>query len=112
MDKIELEKIVRPIVEDVWFNVRGINPVENQVKEIVDALSNLLEKLVMPNEVVAGGTDGCPCLHTSPCHSNCTCANPHLSGGCFRCAKYGNEDQQKNMAKHLAKIIDESQRKA
>jgi len=48
MDKIELEKIVRPIVEDVWFNVRGINPVENQVKEIVDALSNRLGKLVMP----------------------------------------------------------------
>ncbi len=50
--------------------------------------------------------DGCPCLYTEPCRSSCTCANPGLSGGCGRCAKYGSNKQQKAAAEYLAKIIN------
>lgn len=67
---------------------------------------------VMPNEVLAGGKDGCPCLYTVPCSDNCSCAHPYLSGGCSRCAKYGSEEQRKSAAEYLAKVIDASWREA
>ena len=59
--------------------------------------------------VPAGGRSGCPCLYTKPCHRQCTCVTPSLSGGCRRCASYGSKKQQKEAAEYLAKIIDNSQ---
>jgi hypothetical protein len=49
---------------------------------------------------------GCPCCYTTPCSKSCTCANPFLSGGCRRCARYGGPEQQRQAAEHLARIID------
>jgi hypothetical protein len=48
----------------------------------------------------------CPCNWVEPCSRNCTCANPHLSGGCRRCCRYGSPTQRKNAAERLAKLID------
>lgn len=45
----------------------------------------------------------CPCTRTTPCSTNCTCANGVLSGGCSRCCRYGSEDQRDGMAKTIAK---------
>lgn len=50
--------------------------------------------------------NGCPCLHTKPCGDSCTCANPVMSMGCRRCAKYGSKEQKKQAAEQLANIID------
>ncbi|TAL40918.1 MAG: hypothetical protein EPN91_12005, partial [Salinibacterium sp.] len=49
---------------------------------------------------------GCPCLHTTPCHDHCACLMPLSSSGCRRCCSYGSPEQQKAMAKHLARILD------
>jgi hypothetical protein len=48
----------------------------------------------------------CPCYYTTPCMSQCTCANPVRSGGCQRCCAYGSEEQRKSKAEKLAEIID------
>lgn len=49
---------------------------------------------------------GCPCLHVTPCHPQCSCANPLMSYGCTRCCSYGSKEQQKEMAQWLAMVID------
>lgn len=49
----------------------------------------------------------CPCLHTTPCKPGCTCVQPVSSAGCLRCCTYGSSEQQRKMAEHLAKVIDE-----
>lgn len=49
---------------------------------------------------------GCPCLYTVPCSKHCTCIEPISSFGCKRCATYGNLEQKKEMAEHLAIAID------
>jgi 5'(3')-deoxyribonucleotidase len=51
---------------------------------------------------------GCPCLHTTPCAASCTCANPFMSGGCGRCAKYGSIEQQTAAAVHIATALKSS----
>ena len=48
----------------------------------------------------------CPCTIVQPCNYLCTCANEDFSGGCRRCATYGNKQQQKAKAEWLAKVID------
>lgn len=50
--------------------------------------------------------EACPCLHTTPCHKDCTCVNQLSSRGCDRCCTYGSVEQQKKKASWLAKIID------
>ena len=45
---------------------------------------------------------GCPCLWTTPCKPNCSCATPILSAGCSRCARYGSDDQRRTTAVHIA----------
>jgi len=55
---------------------------------------------------------GCPCLLTTPCHSQCTCAHPGMSAGCRRCCRYGSVEQRKSMAEHIAAILDEAYAKA
>ena len=52
--------------------------------------------------------NGCPCLFTTPCKRTCTCANGVQSGGCQRCARYGNAEQRKVAALSLV----EQERKA
>ena len=54
---------------------------------------------------------GCPCLYTTPCHHNCTCANGGLSGGCTRCPQYGSLKQRRAQAQWLASIIDSAVQK-
>lgn len=44
----------------------------------------------------------CPCKLVEPCKDTCTCANPIMSGGCERCASYGNIEQRTNAAQRLA----------
>ena len=45
--------------------------------------------------------DGCPCYLVEPCSSACSCANPVMSGGCMRCAKYGSKEQRIASAEQL-----------
>jgi hypothetical protein len=45
----------------------------------------------------------CPCLHTTPCHDNCTCVNGWSSSGCLRCCSYGSSEQRKAHAEYLVK---------
>ena len=53
---------------------------------------------------------GCPCLHTTPCSPQCTCANRFSSYGCMRCCSYGSPEQQKQRAEVLAQLGDSSSR--
>lgn len=53
-------------------------------------------------------SNGCPCLVTDPCDSQCSCANGFLSAGCRRCARYGSLEQRKRAALYLV----EQERKA
>lgn len=48
----------------------------------------------------------CPCLHTTPCHPDCTCVKPWMSRGCRRCCSYGSADQRRAAAERLAILID------
>ncbi len=48
--------------------------------------------------------NGCPCTIVEPCRSSCTCANPLMSGGCDRCARYGNEEQRIAAATRLVRL--------
>ena len=52
---------------------------------------------------------GCPCVYTTPCHTNCTCVRGGSSQGCARCCSYGSAQQQRAMAEHLAAVIDASE---
>jgi len=54
---------------------------------------------------------GCPCLYTTPCHKQCSCVRPWMSGGCARCCRYGNEDYQKAQAERIAKALSEAREK-
>ena len=47
----------------------------------------------------------CPCLHTTPCDPQCTCAHPHMSAGCLRCCSYGSPEQQLASAKFIAAAL-------
>lgn len=46
----------------------------------------------------------CPCLHTTPCHKDCTCVNGDMSRGCLRCCTYGSPEQQKAAAERLVSL--------
>lgn len=46
-------------------------------------------------------SEACPCLHTTPCQSNCSCVRPHMSHGCLRCCSYGSKEQQKARAEAI-----------
>ena len=48
--------------------------------------------------------ESCPCTYITPCNSQCSCANPILSGGCSRCCMHGSESQRKSSAERLAVI--------
>lgn len=43
----------------------------------------------------------CPCTWGTPCHSNCSCAEPAMSGGCQCCVRYGNPQQKQAHAEHI-----------
>ena len=47
----------------------------------------------------------CACTLTEPCSYACTCANPVMSGGCRRCATYGNASHRRAMARWIATQI-------
>jgi hypothetical protein len=38
MDKESIRKIVRTIVEDTWYNMRHVDPVEGQINRITDEI--------------------------------------------------------------------------
>lgn len=65
----------------------------------VEEISTRLEQLGKPRQ-------SCPCLHTTPCHEDCTCIKPFMSRGCRRCCSYGSEEQQQKKAERLAHAID------
>ena len=67
------------------------------------AVESAIEAYVQERERLARA-DGCPCLFIDPCMSQCTCANNIMSGGCKRCCKYGNYEQQERAAKRLAEL--------
>ena len=48
----------------------------------------------------------CPCKVIGPCGHGCTCVNPHMSGGCRRCASYGSKEQRGAACRRIAAKID------
>lgn len=48
MDKNKLESIIRKSVEDVWYNRRSMNPIEDQIKELTENI--WYELTAEPNE--------------------------------------------------------------
>jgi hypothetical protein len=54
--------------------------------------------------------NGCPCLHTTPCHPRCTCVQPYSSHGCARCCRYGSAEQRRERAEALAALPGEVER--
>lgn len=57
----------------------------------------------------AGKESSCPCCWTAPCSPHCSCVKPFSSHGCRRCCTYGSDDQRRERAAALAKIIDDGQ---
>lgn len=58
------------------------------------------------HSVAALGSFGrarCACTLAEPCSRNCSCANSVMSGGCYRCASYGSEEQRQGMAEFIAR---------
>ncbi len=74
------------------------------LKQVHNALKTGLELLENGRRDVLSG---CPCLFTSPCSPDCSCANQAASGGCSRCASTGSPEQRANQAAILAACIDE-----
>jgi len=66
------------------------------------ALYGLVPRLVAALEAAEANASGCPCLFMEPCHPLCSCRIPLQSAGCARCCRYGSEEQQRSMARHLA----------
>lgn len=62
-----------------------------------------LKEDVHYSTVKAMGNSSCPCTHGEPCSSQCTCANGVMSGGCYRCCRYGSPEQRKAMAEDIIK---------
>lgn len=51
--------------------------------------------------------NACPCLYAEvPCHNRCSCLLSLSSSGCRRCCSHGSVEQKREMAEHLAKVID------
>lgn len=46
----------------------------------------------------------CPCTMVEPCQKNCTCAKPHMSHGCYRCCRYGSDEQRLNKARYVVEL--------
>ena len=44
----------------------------------------------------------CQVKEVPACKKSCTCRRPFLSGGCNRCATYGNRKQRASSARHVA----------
>lgn len=70
-------------------------------EESADMLRSLLARALEAG-TAAQRASGCPCLIVEPCSGNCSCAHPGLSGGCLRCARYGNGSHRKAVAQRLA----------
>ena len=73
---------------------------EAQAKAVIEMITGEKDAVIVYD-------DGCPCKHTTPCSDSCTCADGMRSGGCRRCASYGSDEQRKQNAEHLARILDE-----
>lgn len=92
MNRYDALKFVRHFE---WFHRLSRDEQEQCLDAIVDAASQEAKS--------------CPCEFGKPCGPNCTCSNPHLSGGCTRCCKYGSDEQR---AKAAARIIASERRKS
>lgn len=57
-----------------------------------------------------GEATGCPCTLVTPCSNQCSCADPVMSGGCRRCARYGSLEQRKAAASRLSALQAENER--
>jgi hypothetical protein len=51
-------------------------------------------------------SQSCPCEYVAPCKPSCTCARPHMSGGCRRCCAYGSDEQRLARARKLVAMED------
>lgn len=51
----------------------------------------------------------CPCEfpEIEACRKSCSCRTPHLSGGCYRCATYGSQEQRLTKARWIAERLDD-----
>ena len=54
----------------------------------------------------------CEFIEVEACDNMCSCRNKYMSGGCSRCATFGNYEQQVFMAKYLAKKLGENSMKS
>ena len=62
--------------------------------------------LIIDLRAALATASGCPCTveGIEPCSYACSCANPVMSGGCGRCAKYGSLEQRQTAARRLVAL--------
>lgn len=65
-------------------------------KHLCSEVSRLTAALAQAN--------GCPCLYTTPCSPNCSCAHEMMSGGCQRCCRYGRPEHRRAAAERLVRM--------
>lgn len=93
----ELRQLVADKQQLVIIQAQQIAELKTEIGER-DALIAAYERddAALPAKLLA-----CPCLHTTPCHEDCTCVNPHMSRGCECCCSYGSPEQQRARAELL-----------
>ncbi len=94
----DTKTVERPTHEEIASALQTILSALQHKEELLETLQSIKTEI----------HSDCPCKYTTPCNSSCTCANHGLSGGCYRCARYGSKEQKKQMAEHLAEIIDKT----
>ncbi len=100
-------------VTEVYMCADGIEPLYRVTQNAVGDLRVYLgDKLVTASELLArltapGFKTVCPCTLVEPCKKSCTCAHPHLSGGCERCASYGDAERRRATAARIAARAEE-----
>lgn len=89
-----------------WPETLEVWRTKNGSLECNEGVAKLLLSRVSRTYHRDGAAKSCPCYWTTPCSTNCSCANPVMSGGCERCCAYGNDEQRKNAAVRLASEPD------
>ena len=90
---------------DGWLNNIGVNGIDDKnVVGRAEAKAAILAKI---KEAKYIGGKVCACELAEPCMEQCTCARMYMSGGCNRCATYGNYGQSIAAAMRIAQLRED-----
>lgn len=79
-------------------------PAEEQPGESIERRYRIACKTIQSLTAALAEANGCPCLYTTPCSSNCSCAHEMMSGGCQRCCRYGRPEHRRAAAERLVRM--------